>query len=553
MNEKYNRKLYYNYVDGVLAGTIPACKAVVLACQRFRNWQARTDMYLDEADVDKRIRLIYLMRHYKGVHNGKHFRLLDWQQFAIANIFGWKWKSNGLRVTKKVFIMVARKNGKTALAAAINLCTLICDHENGAEIYCVANNAKQAGIGLTHTQNFAESIDPGKKVFRNYRNEIKMPKTKSTVQVLSSDAMGNDGFNPSQFILDELHASKTWDQWNVMRSGMGMRQQPLSIVITTAGFLIGDDYPCYSMWHTCLDILEGRKQDDTQFSLIYQLDEGDDWRDENVWKKCCPSLDQTVIRDNMREQVQDAINNPGLTVGVLTKNFNMWCNSANIWLPDDLIMNNMQPLKLEDYKDKATTYSFGGVDLSSVSDLTCLSVMWKVDEIYYFKTYYFLPEDSIKESSNSELYKEWRRNGYLIVTPGNVCDYDYIGKLIMDIDKIIPFEKLSYDRWNATQFAIDMTDAGMPLEPYSQAIGNFNQGVKEFERLIRSGKVVLDFNPITRFCFANATLKIDHNENAKPVKGGSKTGKIDGTISITECLGCYLYHHNPMPNLEAVE
>jgi phage terminase large subunit-like protein len=197
MNEKYNRKLYYNYVDGVLSGTIPACKAVVLACQRFRNWQARTDMYFDEAEVDKRIKLIYLMRHYQGIHNGKHFRLLDWQQFAVANIFGWKWKSNGLRVTKKVFIMVSRKNGKTALAAAINLCTLICDHENGAEIYCVANNAKQASIGLTHTQNFAESIDPGKKVFRNYRNEIKMPKTKSIVQVLSSDAMGNDEVNPT--------------------------------------------------------------------------------------------------------------------------------------------------------------------------------------------------------------------------------------------------------------------------------------------------------------------------------------------------------------------
>ena len=213
----YNIHDYYNYVDKILDGTIVSCDTIYLACKRFKEWFSRDDIYFDEKDVDKRIKLIYMMKHITGDFAHKNFRLLPWQQWIIASIFGWKYKDTNKRVTKNVFIMCTRKNGKTALAAAIALTTLVNDKEMGQEIYCIANSSKQASIALTQTMNFAKSIDPEGTFFKQYRSEIKIPKMASTINVLSSDAMGNDGYNPSLFIYDEIHASPTWDQYEVMK------------------------------------------------------------------------------------------------------------------------------------------------------------------------------------------------------------------------------------------------------------------------------------------------------------------------------------------------
>lgn len=542
--EDYDVHAYYKYVDGVLSGKIAACEYVKLACQRFIDFSKRKDIYFDEADVDKRIDFIYCLRHSTGVHHNKHFRLLDWQQFAIANIFGWKYKDTHLRVTRNVFIMVSRKNGKTALAAAIALATLIGDREHGSEIYCVANNTKQASIALKQTQDFANSVDTDGSTFKRYRSELRIPRLNSIVQVLSSDSMGIDGFNPSLFILDEIHAASTWDTYNVMKSGQGMRQQPLAIVITTAGFLIGPDYPCYSMWQTSIDILRNIKQDDSQFSLIYQLDDADDWHDESTWPKCCPSLGQTVTYEYMREQVTMSDNNSSLLVGVLTKNFNRWVSSQDVWIADEYIVRSMQPVDMNELAKKSGSYLYIGTDLASVSDLTAISALVRTDDgVYVFKSWALLPDEALDLSPNAPLYREWKRKGYLITTSGNVTDYDYVTQKILELDKIIPVEKVAYDAWNATSWAIDMEAHGMPLEPFSQSLGNFNEATKTFERLLKSGRVIIDNSPITRWCFQSVTLKFDANENCKPTKGKSKSAKIDIVISMLEALGCYLYHH----------
>ena len=528
---------YYKYAQDVLSGRINACETIKQAASRFMEFLERDDMYFDKADVDKKIRFVSKMKHSTGVHAGKPFILLPWQQFAFANIFGFKWKENNYRVTKKVFMFLSRKNGKTALAAALSLCCTTIDNESGAEVDFVANSAKQAGICFRQTKDFAQSIDPKGLIYKIYRNDVRVPCTKSYIQTLSSDSMGNDGYNSQMFVIDEMHAQRNWDLYNVMKSSQGMRTQPLSIVITTAGFLIGDSYPCYSMWNTCKDILSGTKQDDSQFSLIYQLDEGDDWTDESNWIKCSPSLGQTVTYEYMRDEVQSALNNTSLEVGVRTKNFNEWMQSAEVWLPHNLLVTNSIPFELEDICKDKHSYAYVGVDLSAVSDLTAVSAMIEKDGKCYFKTWLFLPESALKESANGELYKEAHRKGYLHVTEGNVVDYDYILNKVLEINKICRIASVNYDSWNATQWAISAEQAGLPLEPFSQAIGNFNRPTKEFERLLRSNRVVLDRNPLVIWCFDNAQLKVDWNDNCKPTKGDSRCNKIDAVISNLQALG----------------
>ena len=536
----YNLRDYMNYMHGVLDGSIVANEYIKLACQRMKSWFERDDIYFDVADVDSRINFIWKLRHTTGVHYNKHFKLLPWQQFIVANVYGWKWKDSGIRVTRNVFIMISRKNGKTALSAALALCNIICDKEHDAEIDLVANNAKQASIAFNHINNFVASVDPKQKVFQRFRSEIRVPILKSKIQVLSSDSMGLDGYSSSVVIFDEMHAQKNWNLYNVMKSSQGARQQPLMITLTTAGFLVGNSYPCYSMWETCIDILRGEKEDDTMFSAIYQLDDGDDWEDENVWTKCSPSLDATVFKSFMRDELNSAKNNSSLETGVRTKTFNQWCQAEDIWLSYDLLQNNMTELTLEQLAALPNvSYAYLGVDLSAVSDLTALSLMVESEGKFYFKVWAFVPEDCLASGVNATRYMEWYRQKYIEVTEGNVQDYDYILSKIKEIDSILPIAGIYYDTWNAVQFAVNATNMGLPMFPYSQALGNFNRPTKQFELLLKSNRIVMDYNPMVLWCFASSTLKHDFNDNVKPIKADKHNGKIDAVIAMLQSLGGY--------------
>ena len=538
-------KTYNKYAYDVVNGNIIACKAVKNACKRYISWFDRDDIFFSYDDVDNKIKFVSKMKHSTGIHARKNFVLLPWQQFAFAGIFGWKWNDTGYRVTKKALLFVSRKNGKTALAASLALCCAVADNEQGAEINIVANNAKQAEICYEQTKDYAESIDPKGKLFKRFRRDIKIPITKSTIQVHSSDSMGLDGYNSSAAIIDEFHAAKDWGLYNVLMSSMGMRTQPLMLIITTAGFLTGETYPCYSMYVTSKQILDNIKSDDTLFPLLYELDEGDDWEDENNWIKCSPSLGQTVLYSYMREQIQDAKNNTSLEVGVRTKNLNMFCQSQNIWLSIEKIHSVMEEVNIDDYIDEI---AFGGCDLSVVCDLTAHAICIPPNpdrklypDKFIFKQWSYIPEDAIENSPNKEYYKEYIRRNQAYKTAGNVVDYNYILKDQLKLNSKLQIIDYGYDAYNATSWAISAEQQGLPLCIYGQTLGNFNKPTKFFEMLVRSGKCVIDKNIVTDWCFSNCELCFDHMENCKPVKAnGEKNNKIDCVIAILESLGCYL-------------
>ena len=552
-DHEYNIHGYVDYVKGVLDGSIVACEYIKLACQRTIDFDNRDDMYFDEEDVTRRINFIWKMRHSTGEHNRQHFKLLPWQLWLVSQIFGWKWKDTGYRVTRKVFLMISRKNGKTAICSALSLAAMVGDAQSGQEIDIIANNSKQAGICFDQIKNYAESVDPLRKIFQTYRSEIRVPYFKSKIQVLSSESMGLDGWNSSVVIFDEFHAQRNWDLYNVMKSSQAAREQPLMIVLTTAGFLIGEAYPCYSTWETCIDILRKDKQDDAYFSAIYQLDEGDDWQDEECWIKCSPSLDQTVFRQFMREELTAAKNNVSLENGIRTKTLNEWRQSENVWLPYDLLKSNMQPMTVEDMSNlQNVSYAYIGVDLSAVSDLTALSLMVESEGKFYFKSWAFVPEDCLLSGQNAMRYRDWKKLNFIDVTDGNVQDYDYILSKIREIDSVIPIAGVYYDQWNAVQFAVNATNIGLPMYPYSQALGNFNRPTKMFELLLKKGDIVMDYNTMVLWCFANSTLKYDFNDNCKPIKADTKNGKIDTVIAMLQALGGYYLDNNFTQDLTAV-
>lgn len=529
---------YIKYANDVLEGKIIAGELVKFACERYLSWFERDDIYFDEEKASKPVRFISKLKHFTGKFRGQSFILQDWQEFIIYNIFGWIRKDTGTRLIRNAYIQISRKCGKTSLASALGLYGLIADDEAGAEVTCVAPSAEQSRIAFKNASNFLETINKF-NLFKPMRGEIRFDKTKSRFRIMSSDANFGDGFNPSLAIIDEYHAMKDNDIPNVLISGMGMRTQPLMLYITTAGFNLFS--PCKKYRDMCEEILRGVKEDDSIFALIYEMDKNDDFNNSINWKKCCPSLGITVTDEYMKQQLQMMKNNPSDEVAILTKTFNMWCSSSESWLSNSLILSNTKSFELSDFANKGTVYGIIGVDLAAVSDLTCIALCFNYEDKFYFKTWYFLPEIALEESPNKEMYKRWKKDNMLFITPGNATDYDYVLNTILDINKYVSILKVEYDAWNATQFTENATQKRIKMEPFSQALGNFNRPTKEFERLLRLNRIILDDNEITRWCFANCTIKSDYNDNVKPVKGGTKYQKIDGVIAILQALGGMLY------------
>ena len=527
-------KGYYRYVEDVASGKVIVGGNIKLAIQRFQMDLQREELEFREDVVDGAIDFISTLKHFTGKSSGQNFILEDWQAFIVANIVGWYWKGTDNRRYSSSYIEISRKQGKTALAAALCLYFLIADGEDGAEVDLAANSKEQAKIAFSFCSTFTKQLDPKAKYLKAYRDSILLDANNSKLKVFAADDSKLDGFNASFGLIDEYHSAKNSKVRDVIKSSMGMRQNPHLCTITTAGF--DKTLPCYKLRSTAIDILNGLKEDDSMFIAIYCLDEDDEWMDEKNWVKCSPNLDVTVTSKYIREQVQSAINNPSEEVGVKTKTLNLWCDSAKVWLPETYIIKASKNIDWNSLKDYPC---YVGVDLASTSDLTAVSYLVVKDGQYYFKTDYYLPESALKEKADRELYKYWKQMGLLQITEGNVTDYDYITNDLMKYSNIVNIQKVGYDKYNSTQWAISATDLGLPLEEYPQTLGNFNKPTREMERLLLSGKAVVDNNEITRWCFKNVTLKSDYNGNVKPNKS-INAKKIDGAISMIQALGMYL-------------
>lgn len=526
------KTIYYQYIEDVLSNRVVTSNAIKAACNRFLAFTKNDNYYFDMEAVDKVIRFIGCIKHYLGKHYGKPFSLQQWQTLIIACIYGFKFKSTNKRVCRNAFILMARKNGKSALCAALSLYHLIADGEASSEIFFAANSREQAKILLSITSNFAKSLDPKGKQINIYRDTIKFKN--NLIKVVSSDTSKLDGYNLSFAIIDEEHEAKDSKMIDIISSSMGMREQPLLIEISTAGY--NQFAICKQKYNTAKEVLMGIKEDDSLQAFIYELDDNDKWDEEKNYIKANPNLDITITKEFISTEIKKAKNTPSLEVSVRTKNLNQWLSTSEVWINNNVINKTTKKINLNEFSGCT---AFVGVDLAAVSDLTAVSYLVVNEDKYHFKTDYYLPQSALSENSNTELYKQWKRNGLINITPGNCTDYDAITNDLIKNNNIVNIESIAYDAWNATKWAIDATSEGLPLQPFSQALWNFNKPTKEFERLILSDNVVIDDNEITRYCFNNVSIKHDYNDNSKPIKV-VRQNKIDGVIAMLQALGRYI-------------
>lgn len=531
---------YEKYITDVLSKKIPTCLYIFQAVERFERLRKRKDIWFDVDAVDDCIAFIGTMKHYLGKSAGKPFVLEPWQEFFFANIVGLKWKRDNTRVCREVYLQMARKQGKTAMIAALALYFLIADGEASPEIACLATSREQAHICFDMIGQFAKSLDPNEQDLKHYRNFIKFPANNGQCKVFSSDSSRLDGLNISLGIIDEAAALKDNLLYSVIKSSMGMREQPLLVQITTPQFDLTS--PAYLTYQMGIEVLAQIKENDSFFPFLFTLDVDDKWDDEDCWIKSNPNLGVTVTKEFLKGEVKNAKNDSTQEVPVKIKNIGIWCSSSMSWIQQELVAQYMQTLLWKDFEG-CTCYI--GVDLASVSDFTSMSVMIPKDDKKYFKTITFIPRETLENHPDKELYQRYIREGSMIVTPGNVTDYDYILNQIFTINEVMGIEGVYYDKWNATQFAITATDAGINMQPYSQAVGNFNAPTKEFERLLKEGNLVIDKSSNILWQIGNVELKMDINGNVKPSKEKEKK-KIDSVISMITALGGYL--QNPVSN-----
>lgn len=531
------------YCQDVLSGVIPSGILLKAAVSRFLTdlqKASENGWYYSESSVTKVIDFIATLKHFTGKHAGKPFILQPWQIFIVANLYGF-YNKDGSRRFQTAYLEMSRKQGKTALVAALSLYSLLADDEEAAEILLAANSKDQAKIAFNMVRAYAKGIDPEENKIKRFRSDIILRDSPAFIKTLAADSSKIDGYNCSVGIIDEYHSAPNSQVRDVIRSSQGMRVNPLLITITTAGF--DKSLPCYELRTVCSEIISGIKKDDSFFGVIYSLDEGDDWRDPNVWIKSNPNLNVTVNYEFLEKQVQQAINSPSDEVGVKTKNLNMWCDSATTWIPDEYVIKATKKLDINDFKGEDC---YVGVDLAANVDLTAVSYLFVKgtgeEAKYYFFTDYYIPTETLKVRNlhaDKELYKQWANKGYLKTTSGNVTDYDYITRDILEVSEKTDIRKIFYDKYNANAWAIQCTEQGLPVEPFSQTIGNFNNCTKSFERLILGGRIVIDDNPITRYCIRNVELRRDFNGNVKPLKS-SESKKIDGVISSLQALAAHI-------------
>ena len=535
-------KEYYQYIRDIRTGKIASSVYIKQAVERLEDFKHRPDMYFDEEEVQKCFDFMSYFKEWSGAAAGKSGALLPFQKWIVGSIIGIKWKKDNTRVCREAFMLVARKNAKTSLISKLALYLMIVDGEANPYIGCVASSRDQARILFEAAQHYMKTIDPDQSSVKLYRNYIKFPANEGEFHVFSSDSSNMDGYSFSCAIADEVHSYKDNNLISVLRSSMGARRAPILFQITTAGYLL-DGYPCFETWKASVELLAGVSDNPSFFPFLYVMDADDDWEDEENWIKCNPGLDVVVSRRYLREQVALTKTDSTQIVGVKTKNFNIWCSAASVWIRKEEVADCMKKkINLEDFRGYV---GYMGVDLASVGDTTSLSIMIPKDDKFYIKTWTFIPRDTFVNSPNHQLYEKFYNEGSLTITEGNIQDYQLITNKIVEISQIIQIEGIYYDQYNSSQWAIQCTNLGFNMQPFSQGLMAFNNPTKELERLILSRKAVIDKNILFLWEMDNTNLRVDHAGNVKPEKKSSNQ-KIDAIIATIQAIGGFL--KNPAGN-----
>lgn len=535
------------YADDVLSGDTLACKWVKLACERYVQDHER-GLTFDRAEAERCIKFFYhALRHWKGEWAGQAIHLEPWQQFILWNIFGWK-RADGTRRYRTAYLEVARKNGKTTLAAGIGLYLMVADGEPGAEIYTAATKRDQAKIAHEDAKQMVKKSPMLKKRIETLRDNLNSIENASKFEPLSADYNSLDGLNVHCAICDEVHAWPSGYLWGVLETATGSRRQPLMLGITTAGF--DQDSYCLELREYTEKILDGVVEDDSFFGIIYTLDEedmGDEasngvpwWEQDKAWVKSNPNLGVSKKLDQMKQKARRATEIASNWGQFVTKELNVWTQGETKWINLDKWRQCGAMEYTEDVLIGRRCYA--GLDLSSNTDVTALVYVFppfEDGEPYKVVCRFFIPGDNIYDRVHKDRvpFDVWVRDGFVTATDGNVIDYEFIlAQLAADGEKF-DIAELAFDRWGATRIQTTLMEHYGEdwMIQFGQGFASMSAPSKELEKLILGQDIAHGNNPVLSWMAANAVIRMDPAENIKPDKVKSRE-RIDGVIALIMAL-----------------
>ncbi len=533
------------YAEQVVAGEILACRWVQRACQRqlddLAKFKGKASSYLfnpkltdkdgrEFRPADNLCAFIERLPHVKGPLAGEPIQLEPWQAFILTTVFGWV-KPNGTRRFRRSYIEVPRGNAKSTLSSAVALYMLAADREGGAEVYSLATTRDQARIVFGDAQTMARR-SPG---FRNRfsvevgAHNMHVLASGSKFEALSAEGSTLDGLNIHFGCVDELHAHKTRTVYDVVETGTGKRDNSLLWVITTAGSNRAGI--CYEVRTFVTKLLDGVFEDDSQFGIIYGLDDADDWTSESALIKANPNWGISVRPEVLAPLQAKAMQLPSAVNNFKTKHLNEWVNADTAWM--DMRAWDACADSSIDLDAFVGQPCWIGLDLASKTDIAALVMVFPHPEIadaYVVFGKYYLPEDTVTAAGNSQ-YEGWMRTGRLTVTPGNVIDFGWIEADLLDMASRYAIQAVAFDPFQATQLSTRMLAEGLPMIEVRPTVLNFSEPMKTLEALVLQKKLTHDGDPVLSWMASNVVAHLDVKDNIYPRKERPEN-KIDGIVAL---------------------
>lgn len=535
-------KVAEGYARQVVAGKIPACKWIKLLCQKHLDElklskAAGYPYSFDPAKAERVAKFLQLLPHTKGKWAGKRERvkLEPWQIFSVCIPFGWLRKKDGTRRFRTILVFVPRKNGKSIIGGGIGLYMLTADGEFGAEVYSGATTEKQAWevfrpakLMVERTPDLAEHYG----VDVNASNICRLEDGSRFEPVIGKPG---DGSSPSCAIVDEYHEHQDSTLFDTMETGMGAREQPVMLVITTAGSNIGG--PCHQLVRDSERMLEGVIERDDLWPAMYTIDDGDDWTSESVLIKANPNFGVSIGADFLLARQRDAMQSAAKQATFRTKHLNEWVGAKNAWLN---MLRWKQCLPRKSLAELEGRPCFIGLDLASKIDIAGNLLVFppvEGDPLWHVHGRYYLPDARVIEEldSNTARYREFDALGLLTLTDGEVIDFEVIKEDLREFAGRFDVQQVAYDPWQATQLAQEMQGEGMLMVEVRQTVQNISEPMKELEALVLRKVLAHGDCPILTWMASNVLAKLDVKDNIYPNKERPEN-KIDGIVGLIMAL-----------------
>jgi phage terminase large subunit-like protein len=534
------------YINNILSDKVNHGKWIKRLCEWHQRELTESKRYTyDQAQADKYVKFIELLEFTQGKWAGNKFLLEDWQAFFISMMFGWVDKQTGLRRFKQVTLNVPKKNGKTELGAAIALACSYLDKDERGQIFMAATTQDQAAVCFNAAKAILTRVNGLGLRYTIREHRLIVKKNQTYIRYISSQAGPTEGKGASVVIFDEEHLQVTNELRDNLKSGMGAREQPLFISISTAG--TDKTGPYYQHIKTCKRILDGVIEDDSHLVLIYEAPEINgkiDWENPEVWKIANPNWAISVLEDNFWADYIEAKNEPAKQPNFITKKLNIWADSASTWIDSKVWSALGHNLLLEDFEGEDC---YLGLDLGETGDFSALAIVFNRDGKFYVFMRFWIPEIMAgkRTKADSLKFNEWARMGFIRLTDGNSTDFTMIEEDIARLSSRFNIVSLAYDAAYASMLVTRLINEwGVNCRPFKQGITSVAGPTKQMHEMILKSELLHDNNPVMNWMIANVMVWTDDaNGNYKIHKGKSKN-KVDGPTALVNAIGDYMIDYS---------